>query len=222
VVSVHRQRLESLRLPDVSGEYASVALRETRNDSAMVANALSQLLQTRARVLAKLHEFIEGTYNELRFGDIQASLFDDVRLRIDGLLAPVSERSLQQIDVIDRRLAEDDPDSVSQALFTCRRLLEGVADAVFPPQGDVSVDGRTIHLSASHHQNRLNQYIAERCDSSSRRNRLGRGLKDLFERVQAGVHHDVSPEEARHLFLWTYIYLGEILGLDGGDPVTSE
>lgn len=49
--------------------------------------------------------------------------------------------------------------------------------------------------------------------SSTRRSRLRRRLRDLYERVNAGVHSDVSSQEAEFLFLDTYLLLGEVLGL---------
>ncbi|KCV45596.1 hypothetical protein L506_0498 [Bordetella bronchiseptica GA96-01] len=39
-------------------------------------------------------------------------------------------------------------------------------------------------------------------------------MSNLFDRVSSGVHKDISSEEARALFLNTYLFLGEILHLD--------
>jgi hypothetical protein len=38
-------------------------------------------------------------------------------------------------------------------------------------------------------------------------------LQNLYDRVSTGVHNDISLEEAKILFLETYIFLGEVLTL---------
>ena len=48
---------------------------------------------------------------------------------------------------------------------------------------------------------------------------LRRTLGDLYDRVSTGVHGDVTSDEARFLFLNTYLYLGEVLALE--QPTTS-
>jgi hypothetical protein len=116
--------------------------------------------------------------------------------------------------VIDR-LAEGDSEGISQALATCRRILEAFADAIFPPtEATIELGGNTLKLDASKHQNRINAYIAQRTESASRRQRLRQNLSNLFDRVSTGVHDDVTAEEAYSLFLNTYLFLGEVLHLD--------
>jgi hypothetical protein len=116
------------------------------------------------------------------------------------LIATRAGEVLSQIPAAINRLSEGDKEGVSQALTTCRRILETFADF-----------GNTLKLDASKHQNRINAYIAQRTESSSRRQRLRQNLSNLFDRVSTGVHNDVTPEEAFSLFLNTYLFLGEVL-----------
>jgi hypothetical protein len=85
----------------------------------------------------------------------------------------------------------------------------------------VELGGNTLTLTKQNVQNRLNVYISERVESKSRRDRLRRTLSDLYGRVSAGVHDDVSSDEARYLFLSTYLYLGEVLGLPPADAASA-
>jgi hypothetical protein len=110
------------------------------------------------------------------------------------------------------RLAEGDQESISQALTTCRRIIELFADSIYPPTDEtIELGGNTLKLDASRHQNRINAYIHTKTNSQSVKHRLRQNLANLHDRISSGVHNDVSADEARSLFLNTYLFLGEIL-----------
>jgi hypothetical protein len=115
------------------------------------------------------------------------------------------------------RLEAGEGEAVSHALNSCRRLIKAVADSLFPPETDRVVNGQTIKLGDGEVLNRLEMFISERTPSGSRRQRLRRTLADLYDRTSAGVHSDVSADEAKHVFLQTYAVLGEIILLDPAD-----
>jgi hypothetical protein len=208
------QQLTGLRVPDVSGELAALTIREVRENRTAIANQLAQLNIVVAAIKANAHTVVLGWYHELLFAQRQADLFATVRSEVDALLAPLAGGPLDKIESIYRRLDDGDPEAVAQALVTCRRLIDAVADALYPPsESPIVVDGEERNVDASHTQNRLHAYVAVRIPSSTRRARLRRSLSDLYDRVSAGVHAEVSIAEARFLFLATYIYLGEVLTL---------
>jgi hypothetical protein len=109
-------------------------------------------------------------------------------------------------------LSEGDEESVSQALVTCRRIIEAFADSIFPPSDQtIEIGGNTLKLDASKHQNRINAYVHQHVQSQSRKQKIRQNLANLFDRVSTGVHKDVTAEEANSLFLNVYLFLGEIL-----------
>jgi hypothetical protein len=59
----------------------------------------------------------------------------------------------------------------------------------------------------------INAYISQHTESNSRRQKLRQNLSNLFDRVSAGVHTDVTADEAFSLFLNVYLFLGEVLQL---------
>jgi hypothetical protein len=110
------------------------------------------------------------------------------------------------------RLSQGDAEAISQALSTCRRIIEAFADSIFPPSdATLEIGSNVLKLDAAKHQNRINAYVHERIESQSRRQRIRQNLANLFDRVSTGVHNEVTPEEARALFLNTYLFLGEVL-----------
>jgi len=165
----------------------------------------------RSRVLNRLHSFVTSTYYELAFSAAAESIFGEFQTDVDQRLATTATATLARFPVVSERLATDDPEAISHAMTTCRRIIDGFADAVYPPRDEPLVaDGREIQVGASQHLNRLDAYIRARCSSTSRRDRLKRTLRDLYARVSAGVHADVAADEARALHVQTYLTIGEI------------
>jgi hypothetical protein len=209
--------LSALRLPDVSGDWALAATNKATNSIAVARNTIATLSGIRSRVLALLHAFVAEVYYEREFAALAETTFERFKKDVDALIATRSGDVLSKIPSVIARLSEGNPEAVSQALSTCRRILEAFADSIFPPTDAViELGGNTLKLDASKHQNRINAYIAQRTESSSRRQKLRQNLSNLFDRVSTGVHDDVTNEEAFSLFLNTYLFLGEVLHL--GDP----
>ncbi|MEW6155029.1 MAG: hypothetical protein AB1673_13745 [Actinomycetota bacterium] len=213
-ISAHESLLSASQVANLSGDGLIGALAQARQAQARIATAISRFTGTRAKVLALLHQFAVSRFYELAFSAKQAELFESVRQQVDVLLSPLSGDTLAKVESIYQRLSEGDEEAVSQALTTCRRLIDAVADAIYPPTNQaLAVNGEEIALGAANTRNRLNAYIRERTQSDSRRNKLRRTLADLYDRVSAGVHSEVSIDEARFLFFNSYLYLGEVLTL---------
>jgi hypothetical protein len=207
--------LVALRLPDVSGDLAFVTTSQVTQSIAAARNAITTISGIQSRVLGLLHKFVTEVYYEREFAALAESTFERYKKNVDALIALRSGDVLSKIPAVINRLSEGDNEGTSQALTTCRRILEAFADSIFPPtDAEIELGGKILKLNASKHQNRINAFIAQRTESSSRRQRLRQNLSNLFDRVSAGVHDDVAAEEAFSLFLNTYLILGEILHLD--------
>ncbi len=219
-IAAAEAQLQASTLPSLSGDGMYVTARDTRDAQSGLRQLVGTLAGVRARVLARLYELAARHNYELRFSAHQAALFDDARLRVDRLLAPITSGALEKVDSIYRRLGEGDAEAISQALTTCRRLIDSVADAVHPPSDETRDlgGGNKLKLTKSHVQNRINVVVHDRTSSMSRRKKLRRTLSDLYDRVSTGVHDDVTPDEARYLFLNTYLFLGEVLSLSEDAP----
>lgn len=221
-----QSQLAASTLPSISGDASLVTTNAIIHAQTSLRLDINRFTGIRAKIVAALHEMASRHYYALLFSRYQAELFDDARARIDRLLAPLASGALDKVDSIYRRLAEGDTEAVSQALNTCRRLIDSVADELFPPTDQTTSfgDGTVAKLTDHHTQNRINAFVDDHISSRTRRAKLRRTLSDLYNRVSAGVHDDVTPDEARYLFLGTYMLLGELLTLLGldDDAVTSE
>ena len=213
-IAAETAKLASMRTPDSSSEYATVAIGSVTRAMTDSANLISRLSGIRSRVLARLHRFITDVYYEKEFDTLSESIFEHYKSTVDTLIATHCGDVLQKIPSVMDRLAEADPESISQALVTCRRIIETFADSIYPPTDKtITIGTNTLKLDASKHLNRINAFVETKTASESRKKRIRQNLTNLFDRVCSGVHTDVSAEEARALFLNTYLFLGEVLHL---------
>lgn len=214
MIRSYEQVLTHSRMPDLSGDAMFVTAQQIAKNQIGTAKIVNTLTAIRSKVVARIHAFVSTQFYELNFANEQATMFDAARTQVDALLAPLIGKELLKIESIYKRLGEGDVESISQALSTCRRLIDATADAIYPAKADpVMLDEVELKATKSHVLNRMNLFVAEQIDSKSRRAKLRRSLADIYDRVSAGVHDDVPGAEARFLFLGTYILLGEILSL---------
>jgi hypothetical protein len=220
-IDTKKAQIEATRLTGLSGDSAMGAIRLTNKNHQVLSSAISQFSGIQSRVLGILHSFVSNIYYERQFAEMVESVFEGYKRDIDALIAEKAGEVLTKLPSVVARLKEGDEEAVSQALSTCRRILETFADAIFPPSEDTFKIGESsLKLDASKHQNRINAYIAQRCQSSSRRTRLRQNISNLFDRVSTGIHKDISANEAYALFLNVYLFLGEVLHLE--EPTNCE
>jgi hypothetical protein len=211
-MEAEKAKLAAMRTPDSSGQWSNLTIANVTRAMNETANLISTLSAIKSRVLAQLHQFVSEVYYSLVFEGLSESIFERYKSEVDVLIAGSCGNVLDQIPAVMDRLAESELEAVSQALTTCRRIIESFADSIFPPSEDTfKIGENTLSLGADKHQNRINVYIHNHTDSQSRQKRLRQNLSNLFDRVSTGVHGDVTQEEARALFLNTYLLLGEIL-----------
>lgn len=205
-----------------SGETAPIAAREHDARIMKYSSDLGTLTGVCGQVVATVYDMVSEIYHELLFSELQESLFANTQKQVDGSLAAASGTALEKIERVSDRLREGDPESVSQALTTCRRLIDSCADYVFPARDEQYMIGE-VPLKVGQQQvlNRLQAHTHECGVSRSRRDRLRRTLSDLYERCSAGTHAEVTIGEARFIFLQTYIALGEILTLSGSEDAPA-
>jgi len=182
------------------------------------AETLSQGIIYYQRVISivkgMIHSFASKIYYEKLFSNINEDIFSQYQQEIDQLLSGKYGSVLEKIPTIYQRLNEGDTEAVSHALTSCRRIIDNFADIVYPPTANtIQIGGNEVKLTAQFHQNRINAHINEKSQSDSRRKKLRQTLGNLYSRVSAGVHSDVTLDEAKALFLETYLFLGEVIKL---------
>jgi hypothetical protein len=163
---------------------------------------------------SQLHFFASGAANEAQFSETSRSIFESYQNEVDALLSSSAAEAFAKLPQVFERLTSGEQEAVSHALTSCRRIIDAFADAIYPPQeNSVEVDGQALDCGKDKTRNRFRAYVAENTTSKSRKERINKSVVLLCDRVSAGVHSDVSPDEARALVLQTYLLLGELLSL---------
>lgn len=204
-----------IRVPDVSGDYVVIALKNVMDRAQQLGNQIRELERIKNRVLSLLHSWVSSVYYEIAFGGAAETIFEKFRKEVDVRISDTCSEILQKLPLVYDRLREGDAESISQAMTSCRRIIDTFADAIYPPvDGTVEVGGNVVKVGTEQHQNRLNAYVGDKTESKSRRQRLRQALANIYDRVCTGIHKDISIQEAQSLVLNTYVYLGEVATMD--------
>lgn len=218
LIDTENIKLKSMTTPDTSGDWAFRVMQMYEKSLHDITANISKLSGVKSKVLAHLHSFITEVYYEKEFDNLSESIFEKYKNEVDGLISATCGNILEQIPSVMARLSDGDIESISQALTTVRRIIDSFADSIYPPSENIiKMNGNDVKLDASKHQNRINAFVYERIESSSRKVKIRQNLSNLYDRVSTGVHKDVSAEEAKSLFLNTYLLLGEILHIGKSD-----
>ncbi len=214
MLEAEKSKMSALQSTNMSGDYIVIAQNNRFKQLNTASQNIASLSAIISGVMAALHDFATRTYYELLFSEIQADLFASMQTEIDARISPMMGDALDKIDVVNERLRTGDIEAISHAMTTCRRLIDATADAVCPATEEVGeIDGQPVATTRSHVLNRLNLYAYKSGATKGRRDRLRRALSDIYSRVSKGVHEDVTPMEARFIFLQTYLTLGELVTL---------
>lgn len=114
-----------------------------------------------------------------------------------------------------KSVSSDSKEEWSHALTTCRRLLESLADKLYPAS-DLVIGKRTF--KQNQFVNRLWQFMNDTIESDSNRdlaqmhvNYLGSWLEKANKITNKGVHDEVSQLEATKAVFHIYLMLADLL-----------
>lgn len=154
------------------------------------------------------HARLTGEVEEL-VGAQFSNVVDEILMRIaqlDPRLFALMHGALKSFEQFDTA------DSLAHVSVSCRRLIERLADALYPPR-NAPVNGKDV--GPKEYRNRLWAYVNEHLHSESNRTLVLTTLGDIGSRINKldsaasrGVHADVAPSEVRRLLisLTTLVY----------------
>lgn len=213
-IEVENTKLAQLRIPDTSADSARIIIGDIRRSINEIAVRIAKLGGVKSRVISLVHEFVTNVYYERTFDNLAEGIFESYKKDIDLLIAENSGDIIEQIPSVVARLTENDSESISQALTTCRRIIDSFANHIFPPTNEtIEIGGNELQLKEPNVLNRINAYVHNNCESKNRKKKIKQNLTNLYSRVSSGVHSDIDYKEAKNLFLNVYLLLGEILTL---------
>ena len=170
---------------------------------------------------ALIHDYVLQRHYELKFSGIVQDVFSTIREKVDARIASIFPNTVQQFSAVHDNLRSENPEDWSNAVHSCRRILQAVADVLFPPTEQSRQSGaKEIKLGPDQYINRLACYADDKSSSKrfqeivgSHLSFLGDRLDAVFEASQKGSHGTVGRDEANRYVLYTYMLVGDILSL---------
>lgn len=205
-------------------QFVGVPVRNTleRSDLRKSLSKDAELLASRRGFL---HRYVAQRYDELRFSGIADDIFSRIRSAVDQRIGETVPRAVQKFSAVYGNLQSDNPEDWANAVHSCRRILQDLADALFPAREDVEKEigdsKRIIKLGPDNYINRLVAYVEQNSGSGryeavvgSSLNYIGDRLDAVFSAAQKGSHAEISSrEEADRYVVYTYMLVADILSL---------
>ena len=191
-------------------------------------NTVRQSITTASQRLASrrpmIHEYVLRIHYELKFSGVADDVFSRIRDRVDSTISRIVPDAVQKLAAVYENLQSDNPEDWSNAVHSCRRILQDLADVVFPASDEQRViekEGKkhTIKLGKEQYVNRIIAFVESKSGSErfndlvgSHLSFLGNRLDSVFSASQKGSHTTiVSRQEADRYVIYTYLILGDIL-----------
>lgn len=177
-----------------------------------------------ARSRAYAYEYATAVLYQSRFSDAASTIFDRIRNQVNVELVSVAPAAAQKVAAIHDNLASSNPEDWANAVHSCRRLLQQIADTLFAATTPQERNGKTIQLGSDNYVNRLMCYVEDRSSSSrfteivgSTLAYMGERLDAVFKAAQKGSHSDIKTrEEAERYVIYTFLAVADILSLNAG------
>ncbi|MEJ7881319.1 helix-hairpin-helix domain-containing protein [Acinetobacter baumannii] len=160
-------------------------------------------------------EFSCRLHDKIKFAGTISSSFDLLKNAVDDRLLDLEPDIAEQLMLAFKSVSSDNKEEWSQALTTCRRLLENLADKLYPPT-DEDINGRTF--KQGQYLNRLWRFMDISIESKSNKEMakthvdyLGSWLSAEYALACKGVHAEVTQIEATKAVFHIYLMLSDLL-----------
>lgn len=172
-----------------------------------------------------IYSYALRRHYEVKFSGIADDIFSRIREKVDHAIGENIPDAVQKLTAVYENLQSDNPEDWSNAVHSCRRLLQDLADTLYPARTDAAVEDngkqKIIKLGPDNYINRLIAFLEERATSErfteivgSHLKFIGERLDSVFKAAQKGSHAKiVSREEADRYVVYTYLVTGDILTL---------
>lgn len=222
--------LAAARDPDVSvssaNPYQTVVnpsgnAMERKNIRASAA-AVQRKLSSRRSLI---YSYVLRRNHELRFSGIADDIFSRIREKVDAHIGQNVPTAVQKLAAVYENLNSENVEDWSNAVHSCRRILQDMADAIYPSREDITIEvnGKPKPIKLGHDQyvNRIIQFLQEKSTSErfsdvvgSHLGFVGDRLDSVFMAAQKGSHSTiVTREEADRYVVYTYLIVGDVLSL---------
>lgn len=192
------------------------------------AKVLPQLEESRnilSKIRQSIYDYLIETESELDAGKTESSFFDQVQIRINSALNKHAPVAAQRFIASQERAAAGGLEDISHALTSCRRMMESLADSLYPADNTTitGIDGIERTMSNDAYKNRILQFVAESVGKHKDGKVLKAAVAEIASKLDAlvslsskGVHDDATLAEAHTCVIQTYLLAGSLLAIAEG------
>ncbi len=184
---------------------------------------MSQAKKRLSSRLSFIYEYVKRKYHELKFSHIPADVFSEVRKSVDDKIGLIIPNAIEKFTAIYTNLASNNAEDWANAVHSCRRVLNDLADTVFPATQDAHANKKNdapIKLGKENYINRLMAFIENSSTSETYIHLfgahigfLGDRLDSIYKASNKGTHTTVTRTEANRYVVYTYMLLADVLFL---------
>ena len=183
-----------------------------------MVNASQQLASRRTFI----YSYAERKHYELKFSNVADDVFARVRGTVDASIGSAIPNGAKKFAAVYDNLLSQNPEDWANAAHGCRRVLQELADTLFPPRDETRtrvINGKEqeIKLGPNNYVNRLLAYVEDSSKSDRFEELVGSQLRYMGDRLHAlfgasnkGSHDSVTREEADRCVVYTYMLVGDI------------
>ena len=150
-------------------------------------------------------------------GQLLGFIADSVVSRLGDAVPDLGGRLWSALKTFDQA---ETTEQLSQVAATCRRIIEHVADRLFPPENIVTAERK---LGSAHYRNRLLAFADQARQSNTEidlvcvsTDMLNEQITKLLAVAQKGIHAELYRAETRRCLLRTILVLDDLVALKAG------
>lgn len=194
-IEVAKTRLEFNKPQPISlssanpSQYVHAPVRNYAQEGNL-ATHIHDLVAKLASRRALLYSYCLDRLFELQVSSAAENIFENYRSRVDNLLGQLIPEELRRLDSIADNMNSDNPEDWANAVHSCRRLLQALADHVYPSheQETVTRNGKNIKIGKDNYINRLAIFCEDNSESSTTINIIGSELSFIGDRLDAAFN----------------------------------
>jgi DNA uptake protein ComE-like DNA-binding protein/archaellum component FlaC len=167
-------------------------------------------------VRRKTHEKAVKLLKKYALTNPAKTAFDFLKEEVDDQLLDLNPELAEKLMIAFKSVSSENPEEWSHALTSCRRLIEGLADELFPADNN-QINGRP--LGKQQYINRLWAFMDKAIESKSNKalakshvDFLGLYLETTYKIHNKGVHTSTTKLEAVKTVFHTYLLIADLLG----------
>ena len=176
-----------------------------------------------SKIKSEVYKYTLEAFYKLSFSDVSQDIFDRTKSVVDGKISQRFPNQKEKFQSVYDNINSENPENWSHAVTACRKILQALADELYPPQKGQTIKSneKEINIGQENYINRLMLYIEDRTQSDTYEKIIGTHLDYIGNRIDSvykatnkAAHTTIkSKQEAERYIIYTYLLIGDILSL---------